>query len=65
MRHAIHRRDFLKWVGAGTATVSLPAVFGCRSGTALGLSGGASGAHSDIAKPEVAHAFWEGVACAE
>ncbi len=46
MQPNLNRRDFLRWVGAGTAMVSLPAVFGCRSGAALGAIAGAPGAHT-------------------
>jgi len=46
MQPNLNRRDFLRWVGAGTAMISLPAVFGCRSGTALGVAGHGSGAHA-------------------
>ncbi len=46
MRHVLNRRDFIRWIGTGTAMVSLPAVLGCRPGTALGLAEGVPGAHS-------------------
>lgn len=36
-------------------------VYNLESSRFINQGGGASGAHSDIAKPEVAHAFWEGV----
>ncbi len=36
-------------------------VYNLESSRFINQGGGASGAHSDIAKPEVAHAFWEAV----
>ena len=52
------------------AMLALDADYGFRAGRVYNLDGkayinqggGASGAHSDIAKPQVAHAFWQAIA---
>ncbi len=46
MTKGYSRRDFLKWVGAGAAVVSLPAVAGCASRSAMLGRGGGSSAHT-------------------
>ncbi|MBN2497725.1 MAG: twin-arginine translocation signal domain-containing protein [Deltaproteobacteria bacterium] len=48
MQKGINRRDFLKWIGAGTAAASVPAL-GCATGGSTGLhraAGREAGAHS-------------------